>query len=443
MADGDGWREIGRGGRLRAPRSDAGGGGGRFGTGGGNGGGQGGGGQRQAPQVRPRPRAADIRARVEARPNTVLLNCHRFQVLPTEVQVAEWFGDYLFTGDVATLLGKVTGLDIEEREKRIMVQLSSSQEVELLLTRMGEEGVEWPGFVDPETNQPIKIRGYSTDKSSLRLTLLDVPRDVEDETIRMALAQYGTVEEVKRHHLPKPGMEHIKVNRVSVKLAKDKEVELPTTIFGLGSSTSGEERSIWKVTYPGAPKRCYRCGNANHMARDCRRPSITMQQVESMPALGEERTADLDVEKNLHFPRSFAAVVKSPKFLEAAVMQEQEAARLKHEKQAKKEAEEKKREEDKVAKARAKAEMAAEKEQLEEAKRAAHLAELAKTVEKATLHNKYVKNLHAQAQAQMKETSEYEREMEEMNRPGGDGSKRLATSPAEAAPQAKKPSTSH
>jgi hypothetical protein len=356
--------------------------------------------------------------------------------------VAEWFGDHLFTGDVATLLGKVTGLDIEEREKRIMVQLSSSQEVELLLTRMGEEGVEWPEFVDSDTNQPIKIKGYSTDKSSLRLTLLDVPRDVEDETIRIALAQYGTVEEVKRHHLAKPGMEHINVNRVSVKLAKDKEVELPTTIFGLGSSTSGEERSIWKVTYPGAPKRCYRCGNANHMARDCRRPSITMQQVESMPALGEERTEGVEVEQQLqHFPRSFAAVVKSPKFLEAAAMQEQEAARLKHEKQAKKEAEDKKREEDKVIKARAREEMAAEKRQEEEAKRAAHLAELAKKVEKATLHNRYVKNLHAQAQAQVEETSGYEREMEEMTRPG-DGSKRLATSPAEAAPQAKKPSTS-
>ena len=76
----------------------------------------------------------------------------------------------------------------------------------MLLNRMGEKGVEWPEFVDPTTNQPIKIKGFSTDKSSLRVTLHDVPRDVEDETIKTALTQYGTVEEVKRHHLTKPGM---------------------------------------------------------------------------------------------------------------------------------------------------------------------------------------------------------------------------------------------
>ena len=153
MADGDGWRTIGRGGRLQAPR-DAGGGGGEERGGGGRGGAQAQGGvQRQpAPQARARPKAPDIRARVEPRPNTVLLNCHRFQELPTEVQVAEWFGDHLFTGHVATLLGEVGGLDIEEREKRIMVQLSSSEEVDQLLTMMGEEGVEWPEFVDPATN---------------------------------------------------------------------------------------------------------------------------------------------------------------------------------------------------------------------------------------------------------------------------------------------------
>ena len=118
----------------------------------------------------------------------------------------------------------MNGFDIDEREKRIMVQLFSKQDVEVLLGRMGEEGVEWPEFVDAATNSPIRIKGFSTDKSNLKVTLLDVPRDVEDETIRRALSQLGNVEEVKRHHLSKPGMEHIKVNRVSVKLDKNKDM---------------------------------------------------------------------------------------------------------------------------------------------------------------------------------------------------------------------------
>ena len=62
---------------------------------------------------------------VEPRPNTVMLNCNKFQELPKEGQVAEWFGDHLFIHEAAPLLGRVTGLDIEEREKRTMIQLSS------------------------------------------------------------------------------------------------------------------------------------------------------------------------------------------------------------------------------------------------------------------------------------------------------------------------------
>ena len=77
---------------------------------------------------------------------------------------------------------------------------------------MGEEGVEWSEFVDPSTNQPIKIRGFSMDKSSLRVTLLDVPRYVEEDVIKTAMLEYGNVQEVKRHTLKRAGMEHIKVN---------------------------------------------------------------------------------------------------------------------------------------------------------------------------------------------------------------------------------------
>ena len=74
--------------------------------------------------------------------------------------------------------------------------------------------------------------------------------------MRGVMEKYGRIEEVKRHHLTQQGMEHIKVNRVSVKMMKEKDTDLPTMIFGLGSSTSGDERSMWRLSYPGAPRRC-------------------------------------------------------------------------------------------------------------------------------------------------------------------------------------------
>lgn len=342
-----------------------------------------------------------------------MLNCRAFQNLPTEEEVAEWFGDQLFVLEVVDLLGKVMSLDIEERDKRILVQLSSPEDVEELLTRMGDDGVEWPKFIDPATNQAIRIKGYSTDRRALRVTLLDVPRDVSDKTIKETMEQFGKVEEVTRHHLKKQGMEHISINRVSVKLIRKEETELPTAIFGLGSSISGADRSIWRITYPGAPKRCYRCGFANHVARDCTRPPITMQQVEKLPAVGDKE-AETEQLPAHSFPRSYAVVVKSPKFVEEAAEQERKAQEDNAAKQAKKEQEEKKRENDKIAREALKVEKAQQKKAEDEAKKAAHLSDLARKVEEAALHKKYVKNLHDKAKAEVEEMEIYEKGMEDL-----------------------------
>ena len=130
----------------------------------------------------------------------MLLNCRSFQNLPTEEEVADWFADNLFVGDAGDLLGKVAGLDIEERDKRILVQLSSSEDVEQLLTRMGDDGVEWPKFIDPATNQAIRIKGFSTDRRVLRVTLLDVPRDISNDTIKITMEQYTPSETLQPHN---------------------------------------------------------------------------------------------------------------------------------------------------------------------------------------------------------------------------------------------------
>ena len=383
------------------------------------------------------------------KPNTVLLSCKQFAALPTEVQVAEWFGNHLFTGEAADILGRVGGLDIEEREKRIMVQLGSEQDVDTLLTRMGEEGVAWPEFLDPVTNAAIKIRGFSADRSALRVTLLDVPRDVEDDTVRGVMALYGKVEEVRRHHLTKPGMEHILANRVSVKLVKDRQTELPTTIFGLGSATSGEERSIWRVTCPGATQRCYRCGHANHKARDCRKPGITMQQVEKLPAVGEVQP---EVEQQQQpfpsFPRSFAAVVKSAKFVEKEAEETREQDRLKHEKMAKKVLEERRKPDEKADRDAAKEASEAVKNVETEQKRAAKFARLAEASQKAADYKEQVKHLAEQAKKELQESREYEKELEDITTssqpeegPDTEVGRKRSASPSQGDAMAKKPST--
>ena len=170
-----------------------------------------------------------------------------------------------------------------------------------------------------------------------------------------------------------------------------------------------------------------------------------MKQVEKMQAIGEDRNdgEEANEQQNM-FPLSFAAVVKSAKYLEAVAQEEREIERLKKEKIDKKAAEDKKKEDERKAKENERTAKAEERKQEEEAKRAAQLAQLAKSLETATLHKTYVKNLHDQAQAQARETEEYENGIEKMKRWGedesreGDGRKRIASSPDAQTPRAKK-----
>jgi hypothetical protein len=262
------------------------------------------------------------------------------------------------------------------------------------------------------------------------------------------MALYGRVEEVRRHHLTKPGMEHILVNRVSVKLVKERQTELPTTIFGLGSSTSGEERSIWRVTCPGATQRCYRCGHANHKARDCRKPGITMQQVEKLPAVGEVQAEVEQQQPFPSFPRSFAAVVKSAKFVEKEAEETREQERLKHEKIAKKVLEERRKAEEKADRDAAKEASEAVKNVETEQKRSASLVKLAEASQKAADYKEKVKHLAEQAKKELQESRDYEKELEDIStssQPEGgldlEGGRKRSASPAQGDALAKKPST--
>ena len=247
----------------------------------------------------------------------------------------------------------------------------------------------------------------------LKVTLLDVPRDVENQTMKTVLEQYGKVEEVKRHHLMKPGMEHITVNRVSVKMTREEGKELPTTIFGLGSSTRGEDRSMWRVTYPGAPGRCYRYGANSHLARDCRRPALTMKQVEKMPAIGEQVQQE-DLQAGGNVTRSFAAVVKSARFIQQEEELVREAERQKQESLARKIIEDRRKAEEEENRVALKEAEDARKNKDAEEKRALNLARLAEVSNQASQYKEKVRVLHEKAQKEMRETRSYEKQIEEL-----------------------------
>ena len=134
--------------------------------------------------------------------------------------------------------------------------------------------------------------------------------------------------------------------------------------------------------------------------------------MEKLPVAGEPIPEDQQAGSS--FPRSFAVVVKSPKFVQEAAEQGRKDEAEKAERLVRKEAEDQNREDEKRERELAKVEKARQKQEEEEVRRATHLAELAKKVEQATLHKKYVKNLHDKAKAEVEESTGYEREMEKL-----------------------------
>ena len=154
------------------------------------------------------------------------------------------------------------------------------------------------------------------------------------------------------------------------------------------------------------------------MARECRRPVLTMSQVEKMPGVGEEVEGEVE-DQAPGFPRSFAAVVKSAKFLEKINEQEKEAASLKQVQEARKVQVERTKEKERTDREATKLAEETKKRKDAEEKRREKLEKLAAAAKEAEDYNEKVKSLHKKTQEEWREAQELENKMEKMSTDGG------------------------
>ena len=173
---------------------------------------------------------------------------------------------------------------------------------------------------------------------------------------------------------------------------------------------------MWRLSYPGAPRRCYRCGHADHIIGDCRRQALPMRQVEKMPDVGEVlQEVNPDKEGHTNFQSSFAAVVKSAKFIELEAEQARETERLQQVKQARKVQEERWQGEEKADREAAKQAVEARKKVETEEKRTANLARLTAASKEAEEYKEKVRCLHKRAQNNVRESRDLEDRLGEIN----------------------------
>ena len=169
-----------------------------------------------------------------------------------------------------------------------------------------------------------------------------------------------------------------------------------------------------------------------------------MKQVEKMPAVGEAVLAE-EQQLATNLPRSFAAVVKSAKFIELESEQNRDAEKVKQENIAKKVQEERRKAEEKADRDAAKEAEEARKLVEAEGKRAANIAKLEAATKAASDYKEQVKILHDKAQQERQESRSYEQELEAIAglKESGElaGQKRPPTFPAPHPPTEKKSSS--
>ena len=135
---------------------------------------------------------------------------------------------------------------------------------------------------------------------------------------------------------------------------------------------------------------------------------------EKMPAIGDQVQQE-DLQAGSNIARSFAAVVKSARFIQQEEELAREAERQKQESLARKILEDRRKAEDEENRVAIREAEDTRKKQEAEEKRAANLARLADVSEKASQYKEKVKVLHERAQNERRETLGYEKQIEEIN----------------------------
>ena len=310
MAYSQEWFVAGRRGKVRGPPGGHQGQGGAVGgagasagggVGGGAGGGAGGGGFRPRTKLR----SSETKANFEDIPNTVVLECREFLVLPPESVLVEFLYETVLPDGKKDLIKEVVATLTLEQQRKFLVKMSSPESMDDMATLLSG-GVAWPGFRNEAEGRDVIVRGYSMQKPIMEITISDVGWWTTKEMIHGAISVYGEVKElinVKDKRFP-----HISSSTWKVRMVRKQNAEIPAVIHHL---MGWNEREVWKIWYRGVPKVCYNCLQHDHIQRDCNANPVTLMALASQPGIGEEIP---EIQDNTEQRRTFAQVLKATKF---------------------------------------------------------------------------------------------------------------------------------
>ena len=305
---------------------------------GGGGGGDHVGGGRGAPRNRTRLQPSDTKANIYDRPNTVVMECEEFSVLPPVGELVPFIVENVLKEPLdKELFTKVESLFADENARKYLLRMKDEPSTEKLAELLAP-GVSWPGYRNEEKGRDVIVRGYSMEKPVMDITMTGIGWWTSEEVVKSVVDKWGEVKALSRVNYTHLG-HTISTDKWTIKLVKKKDIVIPPIVIHAGSDRSSEEKEMWKVHYRGVVKVCYRCLKEGHLGRDCSEAPVTMEYLASEPAFEEAPAAHTDGDVITGERRTFAQIVKDNSFVETrlarqrAVDQKREEIREKKEKE--------------------------------------------------------------------------------------------------------------
>ena len=210
---------MGGGGAVPAP-----------GRGGGGGGAGGGGVGRGAP----RHRGSDTKANVYDRPNTVVMECQEFSVLPPVEELAPFIVEnVLKEPENKDLFQQIGSVFSDENARKYLIRMRTQESTEKL-SELLAAGVTWPGYPNAEKGRDVMVTGYSMQNPIMNITMSGIGWWTSEDVVRSVVEKWGEVKELTRQSYTHFG-NTFKTDKWTIKLVKKKDIVIPPVVLHAGS----------------------------------------------------------------------------------------------------------------------------------------------------------------------------------------------------------------
>jgi hypothetical protein len=324
------WTEVNKRGRVRPARGGPPGAGGQ-GQGDQSGGaapvpGRGGG----APRQRGKLPSSDTKANVYDRPNTVVIECQEFSILPPVEELAPFIVEnVLKEPENKNLFQQIASVFSDENARKYLIKMRTEESTGKMADLLAA-GVIWPGYPNVEKGRDVMITGYSMQNPIMYITMSGIGWWTSEKVVRSVVEKWGDVKELTRVTHTHYG-NTFETDKWAIKLVKKKEIVIPPVVLHAGSERSCDERELWKVFYRGVIRVCYRCLKEGHMGRDCQNAPVTMEYLAGQAAFEEAPAAIIEDEAISGQQRTFAQIVKDDTFVKSRLAREKAAEKKKQE----------------------------------------------------------------------------------------------------------------